>query len=221
MEHAIHGIHSVTLWVDSDESANHVLADELGFQQHLWNGAEQRLIIGEGLAAQIVNVRTVSGFVRGTEGAGTVHHVAWSLPDGQDLTTIGDRLSASGFDVSEIIDRQYFRARYARERGGILHELATLEPGFTVDEPVDHLGERLMIPPEWARIHAAIEERMPPLRPAAPQRASKMFAGIRESPAPSGDDLGFAHRFLPRSGDTGIQESPCSSCTEPAVTRTR
>jgi len=96
VEDAIHGLHSITIWVHSDESANRVLADELGVQQHMRNGAEQRLIIGEGLPAQIVNVRTVSGFVRGIEGAGTVHHVAWCLPGGQDLATIGDHLSASG-----------------------------------------------------------------------------------------------------------------------------
>lgn len=69
MEHAIHGLHSVTIWVYSDESANRVLADELGFQQHMRNGTEQRLVIEESPPAQIVNVRTVGGFVRGTEGA--------------------------------------------------------------------------------------------------------------------------------------------------------
>ena len=201
IEHAIHGLHSVTLWVNKEESVNRVLVNELRFQQRIQNGAEQRLTVGEGLPAQIVNVRTVGGFVRGTEGAGTVHHVAWSLPDDSELRTVGDRLADDGFDVSEIIDRRYFHARYARDHGGILHELATMQPGFTVDEPLAHLGERLMISEKWVRIHDAIAVRMPPLRPTATQPARTMFAERPESPELADDDLGFAHRFLPPSSD--------------------
>ncbi len=203
-ENAIQGLHSVTLWVGESGATGQILVDELGFQPVIQRGAESCLVIDEGLPAQIVNVRNVGGFVRGTEGAGTVHHVAWGVPDARDLTAIGDHLSKGDFDVSEVIDRKYFRARYAREPGGILHELSTLEPGFTIDEPVGHLGEHLMIPEEWARIHDAIEERMPALHPTTPQEAKEMFASIQKSPerVEEGNDLGFVHRYLPPVGDS-------------------
>ncbi|MGI8485472.1 MAG: VOC family protein [Thermomicrobiales bacterium] len=203
-EYAIHGLHSVTLWVDKEESVNRVLVDKLGFQKRTQHGAVQRLTVGEGLPAQIVNVRNVGGFVRGTEGAGTVHHIAWCVSGDSDLGTVGCRLIDAGFDVSEIIDRQYFHARYARDHGEILHELATMQPGFTVDEPLTHFGERLMIPEEWARIHNAIAERMPPLHPTATQSARTMFAERTETSELSDGNLGFVHLFFPASSDTDV-----------------
>jgi glyoxalase family protein len=98
----------------------------------------------------------------GVQGAGTVHHIAWACrPD--DHAGWQERALAAGMDVTEIIDRKYFRSIYFREPSGVLFEIATVGPGFTVDEPLDRLGETLSLP-EWHEDRRArLEERLTPI----------------------------------------------------------
>jgi glyoxalase family protein len=94
--------------------------------------------------------------------AGTVHHVAWGTTDAEQGAWL-DRLNAAGVPSSGIIDRHYFHSLYFREPGGVLFELATEEPGFTVDGPVEELGRRIILPP-WLEPHrSAVEARLTPL----------------------------------------------------------
>lgn len=100
---------------------------------------------------QIIDVK--ANAVRpGIGGAGTVHHIAWRADDLADQERWRQRVSEAGFDVTPIVDRKYFTSVYFRETGGILFEIATDEPGFAVDEPVESLGEKLMLPP-WLEPH--------------------------------------------------------------------
>lgn len=100
---------------------------------------------------QIIDVRAHA--VRpGVGGAGTVHHIAWRADDVHDQERWRQRVAAAGFSVTPIVDRKYFTSIYFRETGGILFEIATDEPGFAVDEPVEALGEKLMLPP-WLEPH--------------------------------------------------------------------
>jgi len=195
-EHAIHGFHSVTLWVSDSTAAERILTGELGFHSHLKNGATERFILASGEPANIVNVRTVGSFVQGTEGGGTVHHVAWSVPDEADFGPIREHLSGLGFAVSATIDRRYFKACCLREKGGILHELSTTAPGFTADESVEHLGERLMIPVELEHRREEIERRLPPLRPTPSASPESWFATPPESSRALETKLAFRHRYL-------------------------
>ena len=94
--------------------------------------------------------------------AGTVHHVAWATTDAEQRQWL-DRLREAGVPNSGIVDRHYFRSVYFREPGGILFELATEEPGFTVDGPVEELGTRIILPPWLEQQRAAIEARLTPL----------------------------------------------------------
>lgn len=96
----------------------------------------------------------------GEAGAGTVHHVAFATTNEQTQLEARKKLVQRGLNVTPVLDRQYFRSIYFREPGGVLFEIATIPPGFTIDEPLEHLGEALKLPP-WEEAHRArILERL-------------------------------------------------------------
>ena len=181
-EHAIHGFHSVTLWVEQGEATERVLVDLLGFRPLSEHETTRRYVVGEGGPSRIVDVRSVGGFMRGAKGAGIVHHVAFEVPDDESELALRERVIGAGLHPTEVRDRNYFRSVYFREPGGVLFELATSSPGFTVDEPREMLGQRLMLPP----IHLP-----------APATASDFFTHMTGPEDVSGDALGFVHRYLP------------------------
>ncbi|MDX6628133.1 MAG: glyoxalase family protein [Gaiellales bacterium] len=111
--------------------------------------------------------------VRGVPGAGTVHHIAWASTF-EDHEVWGERVRELGLHPTPVIDRFYFRSIYFREPGGVLFEIATLGPGFTVDEPFESLGEHLSLPPPFEHLRERIEPVLTPIpdirawRPDAP-----------------------------------------------------
>jgi glyoxalase family protein len=108
---------------------------------------------------------------RGIGGAGTVHHVAWSSTI-EDHPAWRERVVASGARPTPIIDRFYFKSIYFREPSGVLFEIATLGPGFTTDEPLEHLGERISLPPAFEHLREQVERTLTPLpNLRAPARA--------------------------------------------------
>ena len=109
---------------------------------------------------------------RGTSGAGTVHHVAWSSTL-EDHAAWRERVASAGARPTPIIDRYYFRSLYFREPSGVLFEIATLGPGFTTDEPLEHLGERISLPPNFEHLREQVERTLTPLtNPRSAARAS-------------------------------------------------
>jgi glyoxalase family protein len=105
---------------------------------------------------------------RGIQAAGTVHHIAWACHPDHHIAW-RDRLIAAGAGVTDVIDRQYFRSIYFREPGGVLFEIATIGPGFTVDEPEARLGESLKLPPQHEGLRPRLEGSLTPLE--NPRRA--------------------------------------------------
>jgi glyoxalase family protein len=99
---------------------------------------------------------------RGLSGSGTVHHVAWSSTMAEHEQW-RDRVIAGGGNPTPVIDRFYFRSIYFREPSGVLFEIATKGPGFTSDEPKEHLGERLSLPPAFEHLRAEVEANLTPL----------------------------------------------------------
>ncbi len=100
---------------------------------------------------------------RGLQGAGSVHHVAWaSLPE-EHMEWRAKAISAGAQPTPEI-DRFYFKSIYFREPSGVLFEIATMGPGFTVDEPLEHLGEKLSLPPDYEHMRAEVEPSLRPVR---------------------------------------------------------
>jgi glyoxalase family protein len=106
---------------------------------------------------------------KGLQGAGSVHHVAWASQIEEHMDW-RDRAIAAGARPTAEIDRFYFKSIYFREPSGVLFEVATLGPGFTVDEPLEHLGEKLSLPPDFEHLRDEVE---PNLRPVVNPRAPK------------------------------------------------
>jgi glyoxalase family protein len=103
---------------------------------------------------------------RGLQGAGSVHHIAWASQI-SDHEAWRDRVIAAGAHPTPVIDRFYFRSIYFREPSGVLFEIATLGPGFSVDEPLESLGEKLSLPPDYEHLREQVE---PALRPISNPR---------------------------------------------------
>jgi glyoxalase family protein len=106
----------------------------------------------------------------GVQGAGTVHHVAWASP-AEDHEAWRERVVAAGARATPVIDRFYFRSIYFREPSGVLFEIATLGPGFTIDEDPEHLGEKISLPPFLESQREQIERRLTPLENPRAARA--------------------------------------------------
>jgi len=98
----------------------------------------------------------------GIPGAGTVHHVAWASPP-EEHEAWQERVAAGGAHPTPVIDRFYFRSIYFREPSGVLFEIATIGPGFIVDEPLETLGERLSLPPNYEHLRERVEPLLTPL----------------------------------------------------------
>jgi glyoxalase family protein len=99
---------------------------------------------------------------RGLQAAGTVHHIAWASQI-DEHEAWRDKVIAGGAQPTPVIDRFYFRSIYFREPSGVLFEIATLGPGFAVDEPVEHLGEKLSLPPDYEHLREQVERQLKPI----------------------------------------------------------
>lgn len=169
-ESSVRGIHGVTLLENDPGPAQRVLQDVLGLRPT--RSDENRLRFeASGDIARVVDLHAAGGFWSGSEGRGTVHHVAFRAADeGRQLETRAAVMSA-GLPVTPVLDRQYFRSIYFREPGGVLFEAATDGPGFAVDESMDGLGQRLQLPPWLEAQRPAIELKLPPLHPPGRSRS--------------------------------------------------
>jgi glyoxalase family protein len=106
----------------------------------------------------------------GVGGAGTIHHVAWASPM-EEHEAWRARVLEAGARPTPVIDRFYFRSIYFREPSGVLFEIATIGPGFATDEPLEHLGERLSLPPAFEHLRDQVEPILTPLPEPRPARA--------------------------------------------------
>ena len=147
-EHAIRGLYSVTLWLDVCELTGQLLTNTLGFQLVREQGSIYRYTTGEGGPGSIVDLRCVPGIWRGVMGAGTVHHIAFRAATDVEQLAVRTELTSFGYNVTPQMDRDYFRSIYFREPGGVLFEIATDGPGFSVDEQPQALGQSLKLP-QW------------------------------------------------------------------------
>lgn len=143
-----------------------VLTGLLGYTEAGSSDDATRFVIADAERAGAVEL--LADPPAGRSGAGTVHHVAFRVPDDDTQVALQDRLAEAGLQPTPVIDRFYFRSVYFREPGGILFEIATDEPGFTIDEDVDSLGGELKLTAVHEAMRARIEAQLPPIRvPAA------------------------------------------------------
>jgi catechol 2,3-dioxygenase-like lactoylglutathione lyase family enzyme len=168
-EHALRGLHGATLWEDGDSGSADFLTRTMGFHPVGEEGNLFRFQSGNLGSGTVVDLRRAPEFWRGAGGVGTVHHVAFRADN--DLAQLSKRaeIQGQGVDITPVIDRQYFHSVYFREPGGVLFEIATDPPGFTIDEPAAELGTHLKLPPKYEASRAEIERVLPSLRlPQAP-----------------------------------------------------
>lgn len=162
--HAIRGFHSVTLEEEGFVRTQELLKDTLGFEQVGQEGQVCRFRAGGDGPGSLVDIRVAPSMQPGVVAVGTVHHVAWRTEDNASQQTLQHDLAGLGYNVTQILDRQYFHSVYFREPGGVLFEIATDPPGFTADESVEELGTHLKLPPWLEPERAAIEQVLPPVR---------------------------------------------------------
>lgn len=165
-EHAVRGVHAMTLWTADFAATARLLEGPFGMRRAASEDGTTRFVPAApattGIGAAL-DVRDVSGFWEGASGVGTVHHVAWRVPDDATELALRGRVRDSGLATTEVVDRQYFHSVYFREPGGALFEIATDLPGFTVDEPLATLGETLVLPRWLEPNRAQIEGALPPI----------------------------------------------------------
>ncbi|MFW2544154.1 VOC family protein [Primorskyibacter sp. 2E107] len=160
---AIRGFHSADLRLsprDADASAE--LLRFMGYEKQGAQGATTRYAVAGGNDANVLDV-TVTDAPRADQGAGSVHHIAFSVDNREAQLAVRKALMDTGYQVTPVIDRDYFWAVYFRTPGGVLFEVATNEPGFDRDEDTAHLGEALKLPSQHEHLRARIEELLEPI----------------------------------------------------------
>ena len=164
--HAIQGFDGVRAYSMAPEESRGFLEGTLGFQPRD-EGWEVR-----GDRRGGTYVYDESPPERGVGGAGAVHHVAWAttMEEHEDWRA---RVAEAGAHPTPVIDRFYFKSIYFREPSGVLFELATIGPGFTTDEPAEHLGERLSLPPDFEHLRERVEPLLTPLPNPREARAAR------------------------------------------------
>ena len=158
---AVRGLHGVTLTVGHPDETVELLTELLDFRVVGEGPSRVRLAAGGDLPGHYLDLHYGTGAGPARNGLGTVHHVALAAPSGEVQRELREALLARGRQVTEVLDRQYFQSIYFREPGGVLLEIATVAPGFTVDEPVGSLGCGLMLPPWEEPQRARIEAGLP------------------------------------------------------------
>jgi len=161
-EHALRGFHSATL-SERDVAATARLIEFMGFTR-IGEAGQRIRYHATARDASIVDIVREPTTARGGLGAGIVHHIAFRTPTDDQQNRLRRELMAQVREITPVIDRMYFHSIYFREPGGVLFEIATDPPGFAIDEAVDHLGERLMLPPWLEGARVDLERRLPRLR---------------------------------------------------------
>jgi glyoxalase family protein len=150
--YALQGFHSTTLWLSRLEPTANLLTGLMGYtltgQEATLYGERYRFTGAAGALSSIVDILLRPGESRSIFGAGSIHHIAFRVPDDPAQFDYLSALRTSSLNVTDVQDRNYFHSIYFREPGGVLFEIATNTPGFDIDEPAETLGEALKLP-EW------------------------------------------------------------------------
>ena len=161
-DEAIRGFHSASFRL-RDEGATEELMTFMGYELADTHGGIKRLVRPDGNGANFIDLETLPGAPRAGLGAGSVHHIAFAVPTRADQLEVRKALLDTGYQLTPVIDRDYFFSVYFRTPGGVLFEIATNEPGFNRDEDTAHLGEALKLPKQHEHLRARLEQTLEPL----------------------------------------------------------
>lgn len=163
-ENAIRGLAGITLMLAEAAPTAAVLTGVLGFQEIGRDGTLLRYRTADAAFGNTIDIREAIDFLPGRMGRGSVHHVAFRASDDKAQADMAEKAAKSyGLHHTEQKDRQYFRSIYFREPGGVLFEIATDQPGFTVDEPAERMGTELKLPRFLEGRRGELEEVLPEL----------------------------------------------------------
>jgi glyoxalase family protein len=164
-EHVLHGFHSVSAALEGYERTARLLTDSFGYRLIDESGNRFRFASADGSArGRIIDLLCQPDTAMGRVAAGSVHHIAFQAKDDAEQLLWREHLVDLGYNVTPVIDRTYFHSIYFREPGGVLFEIATEPPGFTLDEKLDELGTHLRLPPGMESARSQIEEILPPIQ---------------------------------------------------------
>ena len=161
LDMAIRGFHSAEMRL-RDAGASAELLRFMGYQQTDTQDSVTRFQV-PGNVATVVDIETLPDVGPGTQGAGSVHHIAFAVENRARQLEVREALMDTGYQVTPVIDRDYFLAIYFRTPGGVLFEVATNEPGFATDEDTAHLGQALKLPPQHAHLRDRLEKHLEPI----------------------------------------------------------
>ncbi len=161
---ATKGFHSVTLTLKSIQPTAAILTEVFGYELKEQEGNRYRYMTAAIPTAAIVDLVEAPDEARGINGGGTNHHVAFRVHDEETQMAFREKILSKGLHITPKINRDYFFSLYFREPGGVLFELATDNPGFTVDEPLDQLGTHLKLPTQYESMREKIEKSLPVIK---------------------------------------------------------
>jgi glyoxalase family protein len=162
-EKAAKGFHNVTITTNKMQPTADILTNVFGYRLLEQHVNRYRFVTDAVDNANIVDLVEVAGEVAGHVAGGSVHHVAFRVKNEEVLMQYRDKIAALGLHITDKIDRNYFYSLYFREPGGVLFELATDNPGFSVDEPVEELGTHLKLPAQYEQYRSSLETTLPKL----------------------------------------------------------
>ncbi|WP_454045133.1 ring-cleaving dioxygenase [Chryseobacterium sp. Marseille-Q8038] len=162
-ENALKGFHNVTLTLKKADPTIKVLTDILGYDLQKQEGERYRLATDAIDTANLVDIIENDNIPAGRNAAGTNHHIAFRVKDDTVLMEYREKALSGGLSITPKINRDYFYSLYFREPGGVLFEIATDNPGFTVDEPLNELGKNLKLPVQYEGMRDKIEGVLPNL----------------------------------------------------------
>ncbi len=159
---AIRGFHSASMRL-RDAGATAELLRFMGYEDVGAQGGIRRFRVPDGNGASAIDLETLPGVNAAAQGAGSVHHIAFAVENRARQLEVREALVDTGYQVTPVIDRDYFWSIYFRTPGGVLFEVATNEPGFDRDEDTAHLGEALKLPSQHSHLRAALENYLEPI----------------------------------------------------------
>lgn len=163
-EHAIRGFYGATICLKDKTHTEGLIRDMFGFQFVGSEGNRHRFKADSDSSAGTVDLLELPDLPFGQVAVGSVHHIAWRVPNTEEQEKWRQEIARLGFQITPIVNRFYFQSVYFRERGGVLFELATDGPGFAVDESEDQLGNKLVLPPWLEKNREVIEKNLPPIK---------------------------------------------------------
>ena len=162
-QHATRGFHNVVLTLKHIEPTAEILTEVLGYRMLKQEGNRYRFITDAVNEAAVIDLVESPAEPAGINAGGTNHHIAFRVENDDILMTYRQKVLSKGLSITPKIDRDYFFSLYFREPGGVLFEIATDNPGFTIDEPLDQLGSGLRLPKQYEPSRSEIEKILPVL----------------------------------------------------------